>query len=103
MIAATKGEYKGTGHTVNEQHAEESSDAVSWIFVAIFLLIFVAGFFRRTRGVMYNSGGIGSYGGWFIGGGGFGGGGGGGFSGGGGGGFSGGGGSFGGGGASGSW
>jgi len=103
MIAAAKGEYKGTGRTVKEQHNEESSDVVDWIFVIIFLLIFFSSFFRRTRGVMYNSGGIGSYGGWFLGGGGGGGGGGWGGGGGGGGGFMGGGRSSGGGGASGSW
>ncbi len=107
MIAAAKGEYKGTGRTVEEGHDEETSNDLGLVLFVVFILIFFAlsSFFRGTRGVMYNSGGIGRYGGWFIGGGGGGfsggGGGGGGFSGGGG--FMGGGGSSGGGGASGSW
>ena len=112
IIAATKGEYKGNGRTVQDenlqtQNVQESSSIGSVFFLFIFLLIFFISAFRRPRGVIYGSSGIGSYGGFFLGGGGGGfssggGGGGGGFSGGGGG-FSGGGGSFGGGGASGSW
>ena len=106
IMAATKGEYKGTGTTVNERRGHEADDA-SWIIPVVFLLIFLVFFMiaaRRRSGMI-----IGGGGGPWIGGGGFGGGGGGGgFSGGGssgGGGFSGGGGDsgFGGGGASGDW
>ena len=98
MIAATKGEYKGTGRTVQDKSNHEVSISSNTAFFVIFLLIMLFNIFRRTRGVMYGSSGIGRYGGWTFGGGG-----GGGFSEGGGGGFSGGGGSSGGGGASGSW
>ncbi len=104
MIAATKGEYKGTGTTVDESSRRRSSNFSGCIVPALFFLIFfVLPLFRRRsrRGKTFGGSG------WWLGGGGFGGGGGGwggggGFSGGGGG-FSGGGGSFGGGGASGSW
>jgi uncharacterized protein len=103
IMAATKGEYKGTGTTVNERRGHKADDA-SWIIPVVFLLIFLVFFMiaaRRRGGTI-----IGGGGGPWIGGGGFGGGGGG-FSGGssGGGGFSGGGGDsgFGGGGASGDW
>ncbi len=109
MIAATKGEYKGTGTTVDERSRRRRSNLSGCIVPALFLLIFfVLPLFARKRSRRGRTFG-GS--GWWLGGGGFGsgsgggwgGGGGGGFSGGGGGGFSGGGGSFGGGGASGSW
>jgi uncharacterized protein len=96
MIAAAKGEYKGTGETAAEQH-EDANDKFGEIFAFCFMGLWLFLFFRGIRGVTYGSTGTGTYrGGW-------GGGGGGGSSGGGGGGFSGGGGSFGGGGASGSW
>jgi uncharacterized protein len=104
MMAAIKGEYKGTGRTVNEgRHRREGQQFGSCLTGAIFLGVFVILpiLFRRNRFRSHGGGG------WWTGGGGFGGFGGGGgfggFSGGGGGGFSGGGGSFGGGGASGSW
>jgi uncharacterized protein len=107
MIAATKGEYKGTGTTVDERSRRNVPSLSGCIVPALFLLVF---FIlpallrsRSRRGRTFGGSG------WWLGGGGFGGGsgggwggGGGGFSGGGGG-FSGGGGSFGGGGASGSW
>jgi uncharacterized protein len=94
MIAATKGEYKGTGRTVNNGQGGSSSisgGAFITIVILIFALVIILNIFR----------GSGRGGGWLI----IGGGGGGGWSGGGGGGggFSGGGGSFGGGGAGGSW
>ena len=98
IMAAAKGEYKGSGKTVEEQRGQKKDDD-SWIpgvMIVIFILIFV--FIVRRRGVF----GGGPGGGFFIGGGG----GGGGFSSGGGGGgggddgFSGGGGDSGGGGAS---
>jgi uncharacterized protein len=81
MMAAAKGEYKGTGRTVRDvRNADESND-MGWVLFVVFILIYLAlsSFFRGTRGTMYNSGGIGRYGGFFLGGGG----GGGGFSGGG--------------------
>jgi uncharacterized protein len=104
IMAAIKGEYKGTGSTVAERRGGRSrtvsGSPISGCLVGIFILFFVflpllSRIFRvgRTYG-----GGWWTGGGW--GGGGWGGGGGGGFSGGG---FSGGGGSFGGGGSSGSW
>jgi len=102
MIAATKGEYKGTGRTVADNGAQENTTAANVMVLIVFSLLLLCTLFRRTRGMMYGSNGIGRYAGWGLagglGGGGFGGGGGGG-----GGGFSGGGGSFGGGGASGGW
>ncbi len=97
IMAATRGEYKGNGTTVND--SRRNSPGGSFIFiiciVGFFILLSLAR--SRRRGWIYSGGG------WY--GGGWGGGwGGGGFSGGGGGGgFSGGGGSFGGGGAGGSW
>jgi uncharacterized protein len=99
MIAATKGEYKGTGTTVADQQQTQDNDIVGWIVVAIFVVFILGRIFFPTRfgwmgPVVYTSGG------WGGGGYGGGGGGGGGFSGGG---FSGGGGSSAGGGASGGW
>jgi uncharacterized protein len=93
ILAATKGEYHGTGRTAAEGRGRSKFPPlfilipVAWIFVVILS--------RRLRGGSYytSSGWDSSGGGWSIGGGG----------GGGGGGFSGGGGSFGGGGAGGSW
>jgi len=108
MMAAVKGEYKGTGRTVNEgRRGREGEQFGNCLTAAIFLGVFVVLpiLFRRNRFRSHGGGGwwggFGGFGGG-LGGGGFGGfgGGGGGFSGGG---FSGGGGSFGGGGASGSW
>jgi len=108
MIAATKGEYKGTGKTVGEtrkQNAVTANGVIETIFVLIVFGLIGFTFLRNLRrGTLYSSGGAARPGGiWFIGGGG--GGDGGGFSdrGGGGGGFSGGGGDSGGGGAGGSW
>ena len=100
IMAATKGEYKGTGRT----HADQQGSAMSgWTLLVIFLIFILITYLgRKNGGTSYGSSGRSGFGGgWFIGGGGFGGGGGG--SSGGGGGFSGGGGSFGGGGAGGSW
>jgi len=104
IMAATKGEYKGTGMTVRDRRSQASDDS-SWIIPVVFLLIFLVFFMisvRRRGGMIIGGGGGGP---WI--GGGFGGGGGGGSSGGssrddgfsGGGGDSG----FGGGGASGDW
>lgn len=102
MIAATKGEYQGTGRTVTERNRRRSQGGSAlWTVLMVFLVVVLAVRRRRRRG----------YGGWVISNGGFGGwsGGGGGWSGGGGGGgwssggFTGGGGSGGGGGAGGSW
>jgi uncharacterized protein len=102
IIAATRGEYHGTGRTVNDQRTQ-GSPIIPFLFLGIVLLVIVSTI--RRRAAMYQSGGRRGFGGFiplFLpGGGGFGGGGGG--FGGGGGGFSGGGGGFGGGGAGGSW
>ncbi|MDB6109259.1 MAG: hypothetical protein JWR69_1009 [Pedosphaera sp.] len=103
MIAAAKGEYKGTGQTVAQsRRGKDSFLTHNWFVFLVIILILLGSFTRRRRS--------GLWGGWTMGSGGFGGwsggGGGGGWSGGGGGGgggFSGGGGSTGGGGASGSW
>lgn len=105
MIAATKGEYKGSGRTVAERSGRTRTSlggcVVPLIFLTFFILLPLMRLGRRGwrtyggRGWWTGGGGFGGFGGW----------GGGGFSGGGfsGGGFSGGGGSFGGGGSSGSW
>lgn len=109
MIAATRGEYKGSGRTVAETRGSRGSGSLLPLLFFALILFLMFGRGRRRRSVVYGRRGRsvmgapwwGGPGGW--GGGGFGGGGGGGFGGGGGGGFSGGGGSTGGGGASGSW
>jgi uncharacterized protein len=99
MIAATKGEYHGTGSTVASRSRRRASPSAGCISPFLFLLFFLfIPLLRLSRWRTYGSRG------WWSGGGGWGGFGGGGFGGGGGGGgFSGGGGSFGGGGSSGSW
>ena len=103
IFKAIRGEYKGSGKTVAEQHRRGSGGAPSFLFFIIFViaLIVISRIMRRLGGYGYSSGrggpvffpGGGGGGGWSSGGGG-----GGGF-----GGFSGGGGSFGGGGAGSSW
>jgi uncharacterized protein len=101
IFKAIRGEYKGSGKTVAEQH-RRGGGAPSFLFFVIFLiaLIVISRIMRRLGGYGYSSGRggpiffpAGGGGGWSSGGGG-----GGGFSG-----FSGGGGSFGGGGAGSSW
>ena len=100
ILAATRGEYKGTGRTRaeplilygNPQSKTQFPGSLIILIFIVVLVLFIM-FSSRRRGWFYNSGGYSS--GW--------GGGGGWSSGGGGGGFSGGGGSFGGGGAGGSW
>jgi len=101
MIAATKGEYRGTGSTVaSRSRRRRGSGGAGCVSPLLFLLFFLLlPLLRLSRWRTYGSRGWRSGGGGW---GGFGGFGGGGFSGGGGG-FSGGGGSFGGGGSSGSW
>lgn len=94
IIAATRGEYQGTGGTVaRPQPTGQPGSPPPWAVVA-FLVFFtlLMWWLSRASGVVYGSSGSRSYGSW-----------GGGFGGGGGGGFSGGGGSFGGGGAGGKW
>ncbi len=101
ILAATRGEYKGTGSTVADQGARQSS---LWPLLFIVVVVVVLSYVRR-QAYVYSGRGRGGFGtgmlaGMMLGGGG------GGFSGGGGfggGGFSGGGGGFGGGGAGGSW
>lgn len=104
IVAATKGEYRGTGSTVNARSRVRSNSIAACgipLLMIIGVVILFPFLYRRQVGRWRTYGG----GGWWTGGGwgGFGSGGGGGWSGGGGGGFSGGGGSFGGGGSSGSW
>lgn len=102
MLAATRGEYKGTGQTVQDRKNGQQSGSgwVIFIFILIFILLNIM---SRRRGVGFGTGfGTGFGAGMFMGGGGGGWGGGGG-GGGDGGGFSGGGGDSGGGGASGGW
>jgi uncharacterized protein len=116
MMAAIRGEYKGTGSTVDERRRGKSTEMstcfIALLFFGVFILLPIL--MRKKRGFRthggrgwWSSGGWGGWGGGGWGGGGWSGGGfgggGGGWSGGGGGGFTGGGGSFGGGGASGSW
>jgi len=98
VIAAAKGEYKGTGTTVAESRGDSYRSPYAEltpiiIICGVFALFAVLSLFRRRSGVFYSGGGWSGGGGFSSGGG---------FSGGGGG-FSGGGGSFGGGGAGGSW
>jgi uncharacterized protein len=101
MIAATKGEYKGSGRTVGDQRPSISPHAIWVIIVILFVLFSWIRSFRRS--VVYGGRRTGGLGGIFWAGSGGGGSWSGGGGGGGGGGFSGGGGSFGGGGAGGSW
>ena len=110
MMAAAKGEYKGTGQTVNgaRRQSQNNHSNFGLIIPIVVVILILSSFGRRRRygsGWMLGSGGFGGWGNWGGGGGGWsGGGGGGGFTGGGGGGgLTGGGGSFGGGGAGGSW
>jgi uncharacterized protein len=99
MCKAIRGEYKGTGKTVTEQHRNAGAPSFLFFIIFIIALILISGLTRRLGGYGYSSRGRGPIflplggggGGWSSGGGG-------GFSG-----FSGGGGSFGGGGAGSSW
>jgi uncharacterized protein len=104
ILAATKGEYKGTGTTVAEHLSHNELEGLLFLaFCFLFLVVLIRSFIQNMTSTEYTGRGRTQafFGGWS--GGGFsGGGGGGGFSGGGGG-FSGGGGSFGGGGAGGGW
>lgn len=102
MLAATRGEYRGSGHTVRE--GRRGGDLSGPGLIALIVVLVVGSLFARRREVVYHRGGRRSM--WFGGGPGPWGGGGGNWGGGGGGGggtFSGGGGGFGGGGAGGRW
>jgi uncharacterized protein len=105
MLAATRGEYKGTGSTVAESHRQVGigpGALLALLVLGLFALVFISAIARSaSTGAVYRRRGYSSWGGWTVGGGGWGSSGG--WGGGGGGGFSGGGGSFGGGGAGGSW
>jgi uncharacterized protein len=104
ILASVRGEYTGTGSTVNDQRGGAEQHGGGWIFGVIIALIVIQAIFGRRRNTLYTRGG--RRGIWMFPGGGSGWGGGnwgGGSSGGGGGTFSGGGGSFGGGGAGGRW
>ena len=100
IIAATKGEYHGTGKTANDGKTESSSSGFSTFWMVLVVAFFLWRLLSGRRDVIMNRGGYSSYGGGFFGSGGSSGGS---SWGGGGGGFSGGGGSSGGGGAGGSW
>ncbi len=99
VMAATQGEYRGTGRTAADRN--KGMNPIAFLFLLFIVVVFIITLARKNAAI-YHGGGRGGFGGPMIFPGGFGGGGG--FSGGGGGGgFSGGGGSFGGGGAGGSW
>jgi len=103
MIAAAKGEYKGTGRTVaNRRSKPLGNNLFTYLIILIVVISIIRFLFRLGRGAIFSGRGYrrSGWSSWGSGGGSWGGGGGGGFSGGG---FSGGGGSFGGGGASGGW
>ncbi len=97
LIAATRGEYQGTGRTVKDGRGGGGNGMPPIVIFFLVILFIVFSFFRRRGSAVYGRRGrfITYGGGGFLGGGGS--------SGGGGGSFSGGGGSFGGGGAGGSW
>jgi uncharacterized protein len=97
ILKAIRGEYKGSGKTVAEQHGGSGAPSILFFIIFIIVLIIISRLMRRFGGYSYSSGRGGPI--FFP----MGGGGGGWSSGGGGGGFSGGGGSFGGGGAGSSW
>ncbi len=103
IIAATQGENRGTGKTVDESRQKQASSSGlgGWIVIAFVILYVFSALRRGSRNMLVNRRGYRSFGGSWISGGNSSGGGWG--SGGGGGGFSGGGGSSGGGGAGGSW
>lgn len=110
IMAATRGEYKGTGRTVAQGgRAKRGSPLIFWFLIGFVLLMILSRRGRRRGGRLYGGRGAGTWGGGMwgggFGGGGWSGGSGGGWSGGGGGGgsFSSGGGDFGGGGAGSSW
>lgn len=94
IIAAVKGEYKGTGRTVAENRPSQNAGSLFFILIAGSVILFLVLAVVRRRATGGYRRGYASPGGWMIGGGG---------SSSGGGGFSGGGGSFGGGGAGGGW
>lgn len=100
MIAATRGEYKGTGRTVAERNRNGIGPFVPFLFTVVVFILIIRAALRGGQRVYGNPRHRSSPTIWWSGPGGWGGGGG---SGGGGGGFSGGGGSFGGGGAGGKW
>lgn len=93
ILQATRGEYKGSGATVAEQHGHQNGGGIAPIIFLIIIVVVILSLRRRGYGgLLYTGAGMVSRS-WTGGSGGFGGGGG----------FSGGGGSFGGGGAGGSW
>jgi len=110
IMAATRGEYKGTGQLAGQHGQQRSTDSARFLlFAGLIVFLVLVSLFRRRTGFARRGYGLGYPGGWVLGSGGLWSGGGWGGRGGdhgvsgGGGGFSGGGGSFGGGGAGGSW
>jgi uncharacterized protein len=68
IIAATRGEYHGTGRTVGSAVPDHASAQVTWLCIIIFILIVVVLVASpNRRGTAYNSGGYSSTG-WQIGG-----------------------------------
>src|SRR3954469_9125478 len=64
LIQAAKGEYKGTGRTVNQSRRQRKSGLVGLIWIAFFMLLIV-GSFRRRRGYLYRGRGRSGWGGPF--------------------------------------
>ena len=70
IMAATKGEYHGTGKTANDGKTGSSSSGFSKFWMALLIVYFLWRLFNGRRDVMMNRGGYSSYGGGFFGGGG---------------------------------
>jgi uncharacterized protein len=61
MISATKGEYTGTGRTLNEQKKESASNSLFTLFISIFVILIIFNFLKNLRriqkGVVYGPSG----------------------------------------------
>ena len=57
ILAAVRGEYKGTGRTVAESRGRHESPAVFFLVAAVMLVIFLLAARRSGRGVVYTRGG----------------------------------------------
>ncbi|MDE1170262.1 MAG: TPM domain-containing protein [Verrucomicrobium sp.] len=58
LIAASRGEYKGTGETAAQAQADQGSSLAFWILVALLILAFFIR--RRGGGAYYSAGGFGT-------------------------------------------